>query len=113
MRELISDEKLVAACGLYCGAYLRERCPGCAGNEKAAWCAVRKCCRERNYSTCAECADFKDPADCAKLNNFISKVIGLFTKSDRPASLRRIRAAGRAAYAAERAAARTHSVRKN
>jgi len=33
MKEIIADEKLVAKCGLYCGAcgaYLKGRCPGCA-----------------------------------------------------------------------------------
>lgn len=47
-----------------------------------------------------------------QLNNFISRAIGLFTRSDRPASLRRIKQAGRATYAAERAAARAHAVKR-
>ena len=49
MKEIISDPKLVAFCGLYCGAckaYLKERCPGCHDNEKATWCKVRTCCLE-------------------------------------------------------------------
>ncbi len=112
---MIADEKLVAACGLYCGAcgaYLKGRCSGCAGNQKATWCRVRKCCGERGYATCAECGDFQRYEDCRKLNNFISRAIGLFTRSDRPASLRRIKRAGRAAYAAEMAAARSHAVKR-
>ncbi len=31
MKEIVSDPKLVAYCGLYCGAckrYLQEKCPG-------------------------------------------------------------------------------------
>lgn len=115
MKEIIADEKLVAKCGLYCGAcgaYLKGRCPGCAGNDKAAWCKVRTCCRDRGYATCADCGDHSVFENCGKLQNFISKTISLFTRSDRPGSLRRIKEAGRAAYAAEMAAARTHSVRR-
>lgn len=115
MKQITADEKLVAKCGLYCGAcgaYLKGRCPGCAGNGKAAWCKVRACCGERNYGSCAECADFERYEDCGKLNNLISRVISLFTRSDRPASLARIKKAGRAAYAAEMAAARTHAVKR-
>ena len=110
MREVIADQDLVAKCGLYCGgcgAYLKEKCPGCAGNEKASWCKVRACCLERKFSSCAECGDYSAYEDCRKLNNFISRLIGLFTRSDRPASLRRVKATGLAQYAAEMAAART------
>lgn len=38
-KDLIGDEKLVAACGLYCGAchkFLTGKCPGCKENEKAS-----------------------------------------------------------------------------
>jgi len=115
MKEIKADAALVAKCGLYCGscgAYLKEHCPGCAGNEKATWCKVRSCCSERKYASCADCGDFKTLEDCSKLNNFISKAVSLFTRSDRPGSLRRIKETGCAAYAAEMAAARTHSVKK-
>ena len=43
MKEIVADPKLVAYCGLYCGAcgaYLRGRCPGCIENYKATWCKV-------------------------------------------------------------------------
>jgi len=115
MKEITADATLVAKCGLYCGAcgaYLKGRCPGCAGNDKAAWCKVRACCRERNYATCADCSDYAAFEDCGKLHNFISKTISLFTRSDRPSSLRRIKETGCAAYAAEMTAARTHSVKR-
>ena len=115
MRKIIADGELVAKCGLYCGAcgaYLKERCPGCAGNEKATWCQVRKCCGERKYGSCAECGDFQRYEDCGKVYNFISRAISLFTRSDRPASLRRIKEIGRAAYAAEMAASGTHAVKR-
>ncbi len=85
--------QLVAYCGLYCGAcgaYKKKKCPGCAANEKASWCKVRKCCIEKKIKSCADCADMADKASCGKLNNFISKTIGLFTRSDRPGCIRKI-----------------------
>jgi hypothetical protein len=115
MKDIVADPELVAKCGLYCGAcgaYLHGRCPGCAGNHKATWCKARACCLERNYATCADCGDHAAFEDCGKLHNFISKTISFFTRSDRPGSLRRIKQAGRAAYAAEMAAARAHSIKR-
>lgn len=38
MKQVVADPNLVAYCGLYCGAcgaYLKERCPGCHSNAKA------------------------------------------------------------------------------
>ena len=61
MKEIVSDPKLVAFCGLYCGAcraYLKDRCPGCHDHEKASWCKVRICCLEAGYSSCADCTEF-------------------------------------------------------
>jgi len=110
-----AEAELVAACGLYCGncgAYLKGKCPGCAANEKASWCTVRLCCRDQKYSSCAECGKFQAFEDCGKLNNFISKVISIFTRSDRPARLRRIKEIGREAYAAEMVASGSRSVKK-
>ena len=62
MKTITSNTELVAYCGLYCGAcgaYLKEKCPGCHQNEKATWCEVRYCCVEHKYSTCAECSVFE------------------------------------------------------
>ena len=76
---------LVAYCGLYCGAceaYKSKKCPGCAANEKATWCRVRKCCADKKAMSCADCGDVSDKASCGKLNNIISKTIGMFTRSD-------------------------------
>ena len=115
MREIQSDAGLVAKCGLYCGAcnsYLKEKCPGCAANEKASWCKVRACCKGRKLETCAECGDYAAFEDCPKLQNFISRLISLFTHSDRPACLRRIKQTSCGYYAAEMAAARSHAIKK-
>ena len=41
MKEIVADTNLIGYCGLYCGAckrYLKDKCPGCHKNEKAAWC---------------------------------------------------------------------------
>jgi len=97
MKDIVSRADLVAYCGLYCGAcssYLKDRCPGCHENEKATWCKVRTCCIEQRYSSCAECKEFTDPRTCKKYNNFISKVIGLVLRSDRPACIAQIKEIG-------------------
>ena len=97
MKEISVDPKLVAYCGLYCGAckaYLKGKCPGCHENEKATWCKIRTCCMENEYSSCAVCKDFEDPADCKKFNNFISKIIGFVLRSDRRACIMQIKEVG-------------------
>ena len=115
MKEIKADAGLVACCGLYCGAcgsYLKGKCQGCAGNTKASWCKVRTCCNTRKFATCADCGDFAAFEDCSKLNNFISRIISLFTKSDRPACLRRIKQTSCGYFAAEMAEARSHAIKK-
>jgi len=67
MKPIVADVNLTAYCGLYCGgcgAYRRERCPGCHENKKRGWCKVRACCLENGYSTCADCRIVADPRDC-------------------------------------------------
>ena len=107
---------LIANCGLYCGAcgaYKKKKCPGCAGNVKAAWCAVRACCIEKKYRSCADCADFPDKASCRKLNNNISRLIGLFTRSDRPGCIGKISELGYDKYAAFMSENDLHSVKRS
>ena len=97
MKEIISDSKLVAYCGLYCGAckkYLQEKCQGCHDNEKATWCKIRSCCMDNQYSSCAECKEFPDPNDCRMFNNFMSKVFALIFRSNRAACIDQIREIG-------------------
>jgi hypothetical protein len=105
-KDIVVDASLVAACGLYCGAcnaYLKGRCPGCRENVKAGWCSVRTCCKEHEYSNCAACGEFKDPRECGKFNNFISKIFALVFRSDRVACIRMIREKGVEAYASHMA----------
>jgi hypothetical protein len=97
MKEIISDSKLVAYCGLYCGAckrYHQEKCQGCHENEKATWCKVRSCCMNNQFSSCAECKEFSDPNDCKMFNNFISKLFAFIFRSNRAACIQQIRDIG-------------------
>ncbi len=115
MRPIRADAALVAYCGLYCGAcgsYLKDRCPGCAGNDKAAWCAIRTCCKQKGISSCAECAEFADAMECTKFNNFMSKVFGLLFRSDRAACIRQVKEIGRQGHAEKMAAAKTQTIKR-
>lgn len=94
---------LVAACGLYCGAcrkYRQGKCPGCPKNDKAQWCEIRNCCRERIYRSCADCPG-ETYKNCKKFNNWIGKIFAILFRSDRPACIARIRAVGYEQYAKE------------
>ena len=93
---------LIASCGLYCGAcgaYKKGKCPGCAKNEKATWCGVRKCCIQKSIANCAACTEFSDKRACKTLNNSISKLIGFFVGSDRPGCIEKISELGPDKYA--------------
>jgi len=97
VKEIISDSKLVAYCGLYCGAckrYRQEKCQGCHENEKATWCKVRSCCMNNQFSSCAECKEFSDPNDCKMFNNFMSKIFAFIFRSNRAACIQQIRDIG-------------------
>ena len=114
MKEIVSDPKLVAFCGLYCGAcraYLKDRCPGCYDNEKASWCKVRTCCLEAGYSSCADCTEFPDPKNCGKFHNFISRAIGFVLKSDRRACITQIRQRGLEGHAEDMASLKRQTIR--
>lgn len=104
MIKAINDKKIVAFCGLYCGAckkFLLEKCPGCVLNSQATWCAVRSCCQGKYILSCAECVEFSDISDCKKFNNFFSKLFGYVFRSDRKACIARIKEVGLAGFAAE------------
>ena len=96
----------IAPCGLFCsncGKFRKGRCKGCQVQAGFARCSVRACCMGRKIETCAECADFQPPRDyreCPKVNNFISRAIGLFTGSNGPAALALLRDQGREKYLA-------------
>lgn len=99
---MIADTKLIARCGLYCGAcgkHLKGKCPGCAGNDKATWCKIRACCAEHDYASCADCTEYSDAAQCKHFNNVMSKIFALVFNSNRPACVKAIRDDGYEAFA--------------
>lgn len=111
----MSNIDLVAKCGLYCGQcprYLKEQCVGCAENTKLSWCRIRKCCGEKNISTCAHCDEYQDVFKCGKFNNLVTRLMSFFFGNNRKANIEKIKAEGRQAYAAEREKAGNMSVPK-
>jgi hypothetical protein len=99
----MTDIKLIAKCGLYCGScakYKSTKCPGCSDNVRATWCKIRSCNLENNYLSCADCMEFANPNDCKKFNNLISKVFAFVFKSDRPACIASIKDMGYESFAA-------------
>jgi hypothetical protein len=115
MNNTVNDPKLVAACGLYCGAcgkYKKGKCPGCAGNEKATWCGIRTCCKQKGIANCAQCQEFTNPNDCKKFNNFFSKIFALLFGSDRKACICRIREIGIEKYAQEMSEKGVQTIKK-
>ncbi|MDM8528216.1 DUF3795 domain-containing protein [Anaerolineales bacterium HSG24] len=115
MKSIVADPKLVAYCGLYCGAckkYLKGSCQGCAKNEKATWCNIRLCCIENNYTSCADCKEFDDVNDCKKYNNFVAKVFGVIFRSDRRSCIIRIKEVGNDGFAKEMAEKKVPTIKR-
>ena len=115
MKDIVADTKLVAYCGLYCGAckkYLNGKCPGCADNEKASWCKIRSCCMENNYSTCADCATVEEVADCNKFNNAMSKVFEFIFRSNRQACIGLIKEKGKQEFAEQMTQNKVMTIRR-
>ena len=116
VKSIISDQSLIAFCGLYCGAcrkYLSGNCPGCHENNKAGWCKIRACNIQDNYQSCADCKEFANPMDCKKFNNFFSKVFALLFQSDRAACIAKIKSEGYSGFAAFMAENHLQSIKRN
>ncbi len=97
MNKVDVNTKLVSYCGLYCGScgkYTKGKCPGCAENEKATWCKIRKCCIEKGINSCAQCDEFSDVKDCKMFDNFVAKMFEFVFKSDRKAGVKMIKDSG-------------------
>eukprot|EP00727_Mastigamoeba_balamuthi_P005261 m51a1_g14733 hypothetical protein (563) ;mRNA; r:234482-236480 len=115
MAKAVDDPELVAMCGLYCGAcrsHLSGRCPGCARNESATWCGIRRCVQSHGWKSCADCTLHEDLHDCPDFHNAISRVIGYCLGSDRFACCARIHEIGREAFAHEMAAKNAQTIPK-
>lgn len=115
MKTIKPDVKLIARCGLFCGAcgrYLKDKCPGCIKNEKASWCGIRLCCAENGYDSCADCRTYKDPMQCSKFNNLMSKLFGFIFRSDRKACIESIRKNGAKKYAAMMAEKKQQTIKR-
>lgn len=115
MKSIVSDPKLVAACGLYCGAcraYLKGRCPGCRENAKATWCGVRTCCLHNGRATCAECSQYADARACATYDNFIARIVGFLLRSNRAACIDQVRALGVQGHAGRMAREGRQTIRR-
>lgn len=104
----------IAYCGLYCGEcgkFKKGKCSGCYNNEKASWCEIRKCCKENNYASCAECT-ITPLTECKKYNNIFAKVIGFVTRTDRSKCISRIKEVGAEQFAKEMAEAKIMSMKR-
>ena len=115
MKEITADSGQVSFCGLYCGAckrFLKEKCPGCEGNEKASWCEIRICCQENNFKSCADCTFFDDVNNCKKFNNFISKICAFIFRSDRKKGIEFIKNNGLDQFAMEMASKKIMTIKK-
>lgn len=114
MRTIEAKKELVAYCGLYCGsckAYLKEKCPGCAKNEKAAWCKIRSCNMQNGTAACAECKT-TSAAECKDYNTVFGKVIEFFTGTDRKKCLAMIDSDGIEKFAEYMAEKKIMSIKK-
>ena len=104
MQETKADTKLIAKCGLYCGAcgrYKKGKCKGCMENEKASWCKVRICCLDKEIDSCADCNEYSNVMACGKYNNFMAKLFGVMFNSDRAACIQKIKQEGYHSYASQ------------
>lgn len=104
MAEQQKKGALVAYCGLYCGAcakFKKGKCEGCFKNEKATWCKIRICNIENGYQSCADCTKYAEVNECKMFNNIFAKFFYLVFKSDREASIARIKESGYEYYAEE------------
>ena len=103
-----SKEFVLAYCGLVCsqcGAYVKGRCGGCHSDKPMNMgCKVKPCVQERNYSSCADCADFENLKECKKLNNFISKIFEFIFRNDKIGNLNCIREIGAEKFQQEKQA---------
>ena len=96
------NENLIAYCGIYCGAcpsYKSGDCEGCrAKSEKSSVrykaCAVKPCCIENEFFTCADCTIYASTKECKKYNPFLLKIASWVEKTDRSKAIEMIKIKG-------------------
>jgi hypothetical protein len=89
--------QIIAYCGLYCtncGKFKNGKCPGCQGNEKASWCRIRTCCKEKDIANCSGCDEFANSMDCKEFNSIISRMFGYVFNSNRTRCIEHIKTKG-------------------
>lgn len=116
MNEIQVNKELVSCCGLYCGScgkYINGKCPGCAKNEKATWCKIRKCCLEKGIDSCAQCDVYSNVKDCKMFDNFVAKMFEFVFRSDRKAGIKMIKESGYEEFAKYMAENKLVSIKKS
>lgn len=108
-REQTADnEKLIAYCGIYCGAcpsFTSDKCEGCRSNSaksaiKFKKCQVKPCCVENGFFTCADCDKYVSVKECKKYNPLLLRIASKLEGSDRSKAIEMIKTKGRAEFLA-------------
>jgi len=101
------NEVIIAYCGLACsncGMYLKGKCLGCHSDKPMNRnCKMKACAMSRQYTTCADCTDFKELKECKKLYNLVSRFFSFIFRTDRIRNLNRIRGIGLSQFKEEKA----------
>ncbi len=109
------SEKLIAYCGLYCGAcprHLKGKCPGCHTTTGSNWCKVKPCNSEHGYNGCFECTKFPNVADCTPFNPMIIRLGEWLSHTSRKACIDRIKEQGQTAFTQYMSEQRWVSIKK-
>ena len=96
------NTNLIGYCGIYCGAcpsYKSGECEGCrAKSEKSSVrykaCAVKPCCIENEFFTCADCTIYASTKECKKYNPLLLKIASWVEKTDRSKAIEMIKIKG-------------------
>gem|GEM_PF-4631776 len=51
-----------------------RECPGCVASSRDPNCIIRKCCRQKDYTICAECTEMNS---CEKLRHLVGSLENL------------------------------------
>jgi hypothetical protein len=95
-------ENLIAYCGIYCGAcpsFTSGGCEGCRSKSaKSAvrykQCAVKPCCVENGFFTCADCTIYASTKECKKYNPLLLRIASWVEGSDRSKAIEMIKEKG-------------------